>query len=332
MHKLGHRLLLLSFAGSLGGCLMEEGEPNHPTVRSSQPALTVDASLLDTGVQILSSAKPSHLPCDVDGLIRTRCASCHSPSTLPHRPISLLSYEELLLPSASMPSQTYAQRAALLLESGMMPPTAALPAAEVQVFSNWIRAGAPSGDCSQDAGAQDAGTVVDAHAELPEAAIADATTGDAAIIEAGTGAAGGTHCTSGNYWRNGEIRSPLMHPGRACIACHTAGTGFLNLQHGPSFSAAGTVYPTAHEPDDCNGASSSDIKILIVDANAQRLTLTPNGAGNFTTLTRYASPFHAEIQYQGRSRAALMPHQNGDCNVCHNERGAQGTAGRLTLP
>jgi uncharacterized membrane protein len=37
-----------------------------------------------------------------------------------------------------------------------------------------------------------------------------------------------------------------MHPGGACITCHT-------IKGGPAFKVAGTVFPTLHEPNDCNG-------------------------------------------------------------------------------
>ena len=52
-------------------------------------------------------------------------------------------------------------------------------------------------------------------------------------------------CTSGNDWSSGE--GPTMRPGEACISCHSASGG-------PRLAVAGTVYPTAHEPDDCDGA------------------------------------------------------------------------------
>lgn len=52
-----------------------------------------------------------------------------------------------------------------------------------------------------------------------------------------------TVCTSGTF-ANRDESSAFMLPGRACIGCHGRGDG-------PSFTAAGTVYSTAHEPDDC---------------------------------------------------------------------------------
>lgn len=178
MSKLA-RWLLLTCVSALGACLIDEGTPNHPAIHTSEPALLVDASALDAPVASDSSMEISHLPCPIEVLIRTRCASCHSPSTLPHRPISLLSYEELLRPSASVPSQTYAQRAAALLASGMMPPTAALPATEVELFASWVRGGAPAGECAPEAGAHGAASPLDAHVVPLEAAVPDATAREA---------------------------------------------------------------------------------------------------------------------------------------------------------
>ena len=49
-------------------------------------------------------------------------------------------------------------------------------------------------------------------------------------------------------WTGGNRGSADMNPGRACITCHST-------MNGPSLTIAGTVYPTAHEPDLCNGAN-----------------------------------------------------------------------------
>src|SRR6185369_17553767 len=57
-------------------------------------------------------------------------------------------------------------------------------------------------------------------------------------------------CTSGMTWTRGDHGSSVMNPGRACLACHAA-------NHGPAFTIAGTVYPTGHEPDLCDGAADS---------------------------------------------------------------------------
>ena len=73
-----------------------------------------------------------------------------------------------------------------------------------------------------------------------------------------------TICTSDEYWVDEyededddelEIEGDeRMRPGHACIACHQANDG-------PDFAIAGTVYATAHEPDNCNGARDSHVSV-----------------------------------------------------------------------
>ena len=58
-------------------------------------------------------------------------------------------------------------------------------------------------------------------------------------------------CTSGKMWTGGTDGSGSMQPGvYACINCHKSSGG-----EAPQFKIAGTLYPTAHEPDQCNGVN-----------------------------------------------------------------------------
>lgn len=132
-------------------------------------------------------------------------------------------------------------------------------------------------------------------------------------------------CTSQKTWTGGNRESPLMHPGNACISCHSQGEG-------PKFALAGTLYPTAHEPNDCNGTSASGASVIVTDANGTDHTLTPNAAGNFYVSGSIAKPYRARIEYQGRTRAMASAQSTGDCNSCHTEAGSQGAPGRLMLP
>lgn len=133
-------------------------------------------------------------------------------------------------------------------------------------------------------------------------------------------------CSSEEQWTRGNRESPLMHPGGACIGCHSRGEG-------PSFSLAGTVYPTAHEPDDCNGVEgANDVHIVITDANGDTLMLSVNAAGNFFSSTRIALPFHAKVVTLGQERAMAAAQMTGDCNSCHTESGQNGAPGRIMLP
>ena len=88
-----------------------------------------------------------------------------------------------------------------------------------------------------------------------------------------------------------------MNPGRACITCHST-------MNGPSLTIAGTVYPSAHEPDLCNGANGTNgARVVITGADGQTLTLTPGTSGNFNSRTAVKTPFKAKVTYMGRERA-----------------------------
>jgi hypothetical protein len=130
-------------------------------------------------------------------------------------------------------------------------------------------------------------------------------------------------CTSGTQWTAGNDGSSRMNPGQACISCHSSGEG-------PRFAVAGTVYPTGHEPDLCNGTSAA--QVIITDANGTTLTLTPNSAGNFSSSAALALPYHAEVVANGKTRAMSATQSSGDCNGCHTQNGANGAPGRITLP
>ena len=118
-----------------------------------------------------------------------------------------------------------------------------------------------------------------------------------------------------------------MNPGKACITCHSMGEG-------PTFAVAGTLYPTAHEPDLCNGSngSTTGARIVITDKNGKMLTLTPNTVGNFSYQGSLATPFTASVTYMGRERRMLTPQTNGDCNACHTTSGTMSAPGRIVLP
>lgn len=319
-------------------CLVacEEGEPDHPHPASA--VLISNVSGLDAGADLF--LQPSHLPCEIEAIIKARCKNCHVPSTAPNRPVSLLTYADFAQPSKSAPTMTYAQQALMLVQNGMMPLTGKLPPEQIQQFADWVQAGAPQAECGAapadagivvpppvDAGltSYDAGPIMDLDAGNWPAA-------DAGAADSGTAYDTPTRCTSNQRWTGGDMRSELMHPGRACIACHTAGVGFLNLQHGPTFTLAGTLFPSAHEPDDCNGAPGSAVSVIVKGANGQSVTLTPNSVGNFHSATRVTMPYTVEIRYQGRVRAMTTPQSTGDCNSCHTEQGTNGAPGRIMLP
>jgi mono/diheme cytochrome c family protein len=134
-------------------------------------------------------------------------------------------------------------------------------------------------------------------------------------------------CTSGKTWREGNEGSPEMNPGMACIQCHAAS------DEGPRFSIAGTIYPTAHEPDLCDGAPpASGAQVIITGADGRTLTLAPNAAGNFYAETAVAAPYRARVVTAGGERAMTAAQTSGDCNTCHSIAGANGAPGRIMLP
>jgi hypothetical protein len=127
-------------------------------------------------------------------------------------------------------------------------------------------------------------------------------------------------------WTKGNHGSAEMNPGMACIACHAT-------MHGPDLTIAGTVYPTAHEPDLCFGADGTNgVSVVITGADGRTITLTPTPSGNFHLGAGVMMPFTAKVTYQGRERAMTAAQTTGDCNGCHTQAGANSAPGRITLP
>ena len=169
-------------------------------------------------------------------------------------------------------------------------------------------------------------------APMPPAPASRVTPDEIAVLAAwvsadypsGTGCA--PICTSNVRWTGGNEESPRMNPGRACIQCHTN-------DEGPRFSVAGTLYPTAHEPDLCNGVDGVDgATVVITGADGQTLTLAPNRAGNFFTEQRIALPYEAKVVLLGRERVMTEKQTSGDCNGCHTQTGTNNAPGRIQLP
>jgi hypothetical protein len=176
-----------------------------------------------------------------------------------------------------------------------MPPAPfSLSAKELGVLRAWLEAGAPASRCG-------------------ELVVPGPSPYDTATV-----------CTSDVYWTGGA--SELMHPGGACLTCHE-GNG------GPDVSAAGTVYPTPHEPDDCHGVSDAlEASVVLTDADGVEHVVPVNSAGNFLLGGALALPYRAKVIYQGRERVMIQQQTSGDCNSCHTEAGLRGAPGRIFLP
>lgn len=199
--------------------------------------------------------------------------------------------------------------------------------------------------CGDSTGTSDGGT---GGATAASASTSDgaSSSGGGSTSNGGTGSGGGSSsgapttgsmpaddCSSDIFWTKGDFESPLMHPGRACLTCHSTvvGEDVQNL-----FAIAGTVYPTLHEVDDCNGAAAADLKVVITTADQQTLTLAVNSAGNFMYDQQEFGPIMFPIKakvVQGDAEIAMAAAQmSGDCNSCHTELGMNGAPGRILAP
>jgi hypothetical protein len=236
------------------------------------------------------------LPCDVENLLQSLCVSCHSDPPSNGALMGLVTYADLTASAVSDPTKKLADLCVARMGDATrpMPPGSGATAAQIATLQAWVSAGYPQGNCGGSAG--------------------------------GGGAAYDTpvQCTSGLTWGGGE-GSSLMNPGMACIACHSRGSG-------PRYTIAGTVYPTAHEPDLCEGASG--ITVVITDANGNTFsTHASNSSGNFSLGGAIALPYRAQVvNASGATRAMATPQTSGDCNSCHTVSGANGAPGRIMAP
>jgi hypothetical protein len=125
-------------------------------------------------------------------------------------------------------------------------------------------------------------------------------------------------CTSKVNW-NGSSNAN-MRPGQSCRGCH-------------SYPISGTIYPTLHEPTNCNGLNgSTGVRIVITGANGTTMTLTPNSAGNFFSNSAPSTPFTVRVTSSAGTRAMMAAQNSGDCNSCHSQNGTNGASGRVTAP
>jgi mono/diheme cytochrome c family protein len=133
-------------------------------------------------------------------------------------------------------------------------------------------------------------------------------------------------CSTGTSWTDGDRGDKTMHPGKACIACHSS-------RKGPTFQIAGTVYQTGHEPDDCvGGPAMGSATVEVTDAAGMVVTITPNSSGNFSSRTALKLPYTAKVKFAGRERVMSGAQMSGDCNSCHTQTGTNYAPGRIVLP
>lgn len=250
----------------------------------------------------------SELPCSAYDVLSAHCWSCHGSTPSGGAPQSLATLAALQAASPGDASQSNAAMSVSRMQSSVSPmppaPNAAVPAADITTFQAWVSAGMPAGTCTTDGGVPP---------PPPDAGPPDPL--DAAAT-----------CTSGSTWTRGTNGSAEMEPGHACITCHAQ-------QGGPSFNVGGTVYPTGHEPDDCNGSAAGGAVVTVTDRNGATASFTVSSAsGNFHGTASLAFPITAKVTFQGRTRSMGTAVPTGDCNSCHTQTGASSAPGRITLP
>ena len=291
--------------GSQGGGTPPGGSsPDGGSTGPGQGGTTGTGS--DGGV-VLSS----ELPCAAYDLLSAHCWNCHGSTPSGSAPQSLATLAALLAPAPGYPAQTNGARSVVRMQSSTSPmppaPDAAVPAADVTAFQAWVNAGMPSGSCVTDGGVPP--PPPDAGPPPPPDPLGAAPV-----------------CTSKSYWTGGTRGSADMEPGHACITCHTQ-------QGGPTFSVAGTVFPTGHEPDDCNGSAAGGAVVTVTDANGAMATFTASSiSGNFHGTTRFTFPITASVTFNGKTRSMGTAVSTGDCNSCHTQSGTSSAPGRITLP
>lgn len=296
------RILVAAVAGLCAtGCYLGSSSTTttaHPSRRTSGAPATPDGGRTTA----LVDASASGLPCGLVALLDRYCVSCHSSPPAPGVIGSLATYDDLVATAKSDPSKMVAELALSRIRDGSMPPppTTSPPASDVASLASWIAEGMPRDACTMP---------IDAGASIPNPY-------DTPL-----------QCTSGSTWAGGDSESPNMHPGGACIGCHSTGEG-------PRFAIAGTVFPTAHEPYDCNGSNGTTegIVITITDSTGNVVNLNANGVGNFYYRGALSPPYHAKITAAGRERAMSAAQASGDCNSCHTTTGMSGAPGRIMAP
>src|SRR5450755_1949041 len=244
------------------------------------------------------------LPCEVAALLQHYCVGCHSSPPVGGAPQAMLSYDNLVATATLDPTQKVGGYSVKLMQTGVMPPKpeVAPSAMEQAAFAAWVTAGMPKEACTTPV---DAGVVATNPYNTP------------------------LKCTSATTWTRANHGSVSMHPGLACISCHDMGGD------GPRYAIAGTVFPSAHEPDDCNGtatSSSGALLVLITEANGTTHTLPVNSVGNFYYEGSIATPYQAQVQAGSAIRVMTHTQTSGDCNGCHTVNGSSNTTGATSAP
>lgn len=158
-------------------------------------------------------------------------------------------------------------------------------------------------------------------------ALATAVTTACGEGEGGSSEVSTDKCSSGLQWTGGDEGSSSMHPGRDCISCHAS------RGEGPRYAAAGTVFETFTEADDCYGAGGATVEII--DANQKVTAMTTDSAGNFYLRESdgdIAFPITARVKVGDKVRVMTTPQSTANCASCHTAAGANAAPGRIVVP
>ncbi len=232
------------------------------------------------------------VPCDVAAVLSQSCTTCHA-GTNASAGVDLTTYAALVAPSKVDPAVSVAQRASLRMKNAQNPmPTTGL---------------LPAADVA----------VLDQWiaAGTPKGTCSNPTMPPPINVV----------CTSNQKYTQGDDGGGSMFPGRACAQCHDKGEG-------PTLQFGGTIYPTAHEPDNCIGVSGATV--VITDANGKQYTTAAGANGNFYKKSQLplAFPIHAEVQQYGKVLKMTAAINTGDCNTCHSTLGTNMAPGRIVAP
>jgi len=277
---------------------------------SATPGTAGTGMIAQGGATSTIDLNAAGLPCEVSYLLQHYCAACHSSPPSGGAPEPLLKYADLIATAKLDPSQKTGALSLTYIQNGTMPPKPlpAPSAAELAPLQSWVNAGMPMSSCATEV---DAGMPVMNPYDTP------------------------LTCTSGTHWTQGDHGSDNMHPGVACIACHQMSN------EAPMLGIGGTVYHSAHEPDDCNGTangSSGKLTVVITEANGTVHNLPVGSSGNFFLRGSITTPYKAQVNSGSLVRVMTHTQTSGDCNGCHtvngtaNATGADPAPGRIMAP
>ena len=115
---------------------------------------------------------------------------------------------------------------------------------------------------------------------------------------------------------------PLMTPGQDCqqSGCHGPDQGRR------AFSLSGTVFPQIGSVAE---SGSSNVTIIVTDAQGKTTNLTSNAAGNFYTDDALTFPVFVAVQAGTTVRHMEPSLTYGGCNQCHDIPPTGSAGGRV---